>query len=462
MKRLLLKLMLFILVGVFLMKADPVKAVYENYVNNILSPATITTETQGVQQELETKVAEIVSLGHMAPTIYFIGLGQNPIFYTTPAETIYTLSTAYPYLSASLKTSVKSYLDQEIVNYPPHSTGYYPPNNGKVSNFVGAKREYFTPNPNQSFNFWPGPAVHISALYAVWLYSQNTGDWTYVNNNYTSLKSRYTSFKTGGAINSYPELAGVVGFARIAQHQGNTADYNDALAFAESGFAAGVNLDQFLATAKTNYPNTGMDFTTPLFLFSKMPTAAFFNRDIGTFLKDKASTQASAYAAQITSNVPLAWLVGPSLVQGEHAYATPEISWTYFMLRSYVLNDSAAVLKGYLDKPDRKGDLFYIQKLVATIEAPSTGGTVTPTPTPTPASGVCSLSSASWSKATAIQGQSVGLTASTTGTCTGKSVKFEVRRNGTLFDDIAAQIQPNDSPITSGVATGSWVAEYNP
>lgn len=52
-------------------------------------------------------------------------------------------------------------------------------------------------------------------------------------------------------------------------------------------------------------------------------------------------------------------------------YATPENSWTNFMLHAYVLGDNVAQLKNYLEAPNRKGDLLYLQKLVATIEAPS-------------------------------------------------------------------------------------------
>ncbi|MBI4100118.1 PQQ-binding-like beta-propeller repeat protein [Candidatus Microgenomates bacterium] len=104
----------------------------------------------------------------------------------------------------------------------------------------------------------------------------------------------------------------------------------------------------------------------------------------------------------------------------------------------------------------------WVLHLTLSGASPTTTPTSGPTPTPTPASGPCSVSSASWSTATATQGQSVGLTASTTGTCTGKSVHWEVRRNGTLFDDIAANTQPADTSISGTTSSTTWVAEYNP
>ncbi len=341
----------------------------EPYVSSLSQPALMTAQTTNVQQELELQVTEIVNLGHMAPTLYYTGLGADPvIFYVTPSETIYTLSAAYPYLSASLQTQVKSFLDAEIQNYPLHSQGYYAPNAGKVSDFVGAHREYFVPNPDEGFNFWPGIPVHISTLYSVWLYSYNTDDWTYATSNYIALKSIYTDFKSVNSIASYPELAGVIGFSRIAQHLGHTSDYQDATNFANTGFANGADFNQFLSTARTRYPSGNHSYSTPIFMFNRNPAALHFNQDIGQFLQENAAAAVSVYADEINQDIPLWWLTGTAL-SGENAYTTPEISWTNFMLHAYVLNTPIEQLKSYLDAPDRKGDLLYIQKLVAVLEA---------------------------------------------------------------------------------------------
>ncbi len=354
-----------------------------------------------VRGELESRVAEMVNLGHMAPTLYFNGLGGGgtssggpAIFYTTPNETIYTLSAAYPYLSPALQGQVKAYLANEMRAYPPYSQGYYSPNAGKVSELKGASREYFTPNPNESFNFWPGISVHVSVLYSLWLYSDNTGDWSYVTTNYNALKSIYTNFKSqNNAIASYPELSGVLGFARIAQHLGQTQDYNDAWALAQQGFTSGANFNQFRTNAGSRYPAGGGAYTAQVFMFNRNPIALHFDRDIGLLLRDHAASQVAAYTAEVNHNLPVWWLTGVAMSHGENAYATPEISWTNFMLHAYVLDTPINQLVSYLDAPDRKGDLLYIQKLVAVMEAsdapsstptPTPNGTLTPTQTPTP------------------------------------------------------------------------------
>ncbi|MDD2823347.1 MAG: PQQ-binding-like beta-propeller repeat protein [Candidatus Daviesbacteria bacterium] len=474
MKNIFLKLGILFLLFIF-SGIGKVEAAYENYTNNIPQPVSITADTQDLQSELEVKVQEMVSAGHMAPTLYFIGLGGNPlIFYSSPVETIYTLSAAYPYLSPGLKTAVSNYLKNEISSYPPHSSSFYPVTNpngnaaGNISQLPGARREYFIPNPNENFSYWHkdppasntwvAPRVNPAALYAIWIYSQNTGDWAYATSSYNDLRTIYTNLKTAG-ITTYSDLSGAIGFARIAQHLGNTADYNDALAFAETGFASGVNFNQFLTNAKTKFPNAfNLDnpldygYTTPIFMFQRNPVGLLFSREVGSFLKDNAAAQAGAYASKILTDVPMGWLNSSAISWSESSYASPEISWTYFMLKAYVEGNSATQLKSYLDKPDRKGDLLYMQKLVAAIEAPSS------------TSAPCNLTSASWSTQATTTGLTVSLNVTGDTNCANKQVNLEVRRNGsTALDDIPATNQPAVIVLNAqGTGTGLWVAEHNP
>jgi len=351
----------------------PANAAYQKYIDNLPTSALITTDTLPIQTELEAKVQEMVNAGHMALTYYYAGLSNTlRVYYTTPNETIYSLSIAYPYLSAGLKTSVKTFLNNELNSYTPLISAYYPPYYGKITVWAGARREYFQVDPNQDINFYPTlTTVNPSVLYSIWAYSYYTNDWTYATTNYATLKSLYTTLKSGGAIKNYPALAGVIGFARIAkQVPGHMADYTDAVNYAESGFTAAANFNTFLSTASSTFPRTdGQPYNPPpLFLFNINPIAVHFNRDIGLFLKENAVSAVSSYSLTLATKLPLWWLTEVGMTIGENIYATPEYSWTNFMLHAYVLGDKTPQLKKYLDKPDRKGDLFYLQKLVATLE----------------------------------------------------------------------------------------------
>ncbi len=48
----------------------------------------------------------------------------------------------------------------------------------------------------------------------------------------------------------------------------------------------------------------------------------------------------------------------------------PIAAWSHFMAHAYLLGDSQETLRKYLDRPWGKGDLYSIQKIVATIHAP--------------------------------------------------------------------------------------------
>ncbi|MGQ9490412.1 MAG: LamG domain-containing protein, partial [Anaerolineae bacterium] len=59
----------------------------------------------------------------------------------------------------------------------------------------------------------------------------------------------------------------------------------------------------------------------------------------------------------------------------------PLAGWSHFMAHAYILGDSRSQLRRWLDRPWARGDLYSIQKIVATIHAQDDS---TPTPTPTP------------------------------------------------------------------------------
>ena len=213
-----------------------------------------------------------------------------------------------------------------------------------------------------------------------------------MTDHYDDLKPLYTEAKGDDVITSYPELSGVIGFTRIAQQLDQTADYEEALAFAVEGLTAGQNFDQFLDTAESTFfdpEHGGHGYTTPIFMVvNGNARMMHFNRDIGRFLQANSNAQATAHANQVATDVPLWWMTDSGMTWGENAYASPEISWSNFMLNAYVVGTPVEELKLYLDAPNRHGDLFYIQKLVATLEQGS--GAVDPVPTQTP--GITDLS----------------------------------------------------------------------
>jgi hypothetical protein len=369
MKRLLSAAALLILLAL----SASAHAKFEAYVENVPAPAEVKPETAEVQAELETLVDQIVKGGTWAPSAFYSGFGgSGVIYYATPAEMIASLSASYPYLSSALKDRVKAYLAADIEQHPPHSTATYSSLVGAtLGSLAGTRREYFAVNPDQSVNMWPPPTVHPVVLHAVWLYSHRLSTWTYATEHYADLKPLYDSIKTGGGAKTYADLAAIIGFARIARQIGKTEDYADALALAETSFGKAQDYAAFAAEAAAQHFATLDPHMYPeaTFFASVRPLVLlYFAPDVGRFLRDEVLPAARAHAEKLGKDIPLWWLTAPGMSHGENLYALPHISFTGMMLRSYVLGEPTASLLGYLDTPERKADLYHVQKLVAVIE----------------------------------------------------------------------------------------------
>ena len=104
-------------------------------------------------------------------------------FWHDPGELLYAMALAFPYLDAALQAEVKTYMAAEMQRYPPLSDL---PWIGLPWLKQGVARERYTVPFRASLNNWPPPGAYLSALYGLWLWSKNTGDWTYA----TSLWSR--------------------------------------------------------------------------------------------------------------------------------------------------------------------------------------------------------------------------------------------------------------------------------
>jgi hypothetical protein len=54
---------------------------------------------------------------------------------------------------------------------------------------------------------------------------------------------------------------------------------------------------------------------------------------------------------------------------GEDAYFSPLMNWPVFQAKALIFREPAASLAKYVDIPYGRGDLYYLQNLVAALEA---------------------------------------------------------------------------------------------
>lgn len=281
-------------------------------------------------------------------------------------ELVYTLSIAYPYLPTALQARVRAYLAAEMNRYPPLQWLW----GNSVTQ--GVRRESYpvTFQPN----CWPPWDPPIMTLYALWAYARYTGDWAYVQNRWADIDALFDKKK--GSIDNYAAISGAIGYARIAQHLGYSAAAAEGEAVAVQGMTNGLDFNRFLSTANARYPDPRNRYTglrAPVF-FGLTP-------EVGRYISDTNRLSATAYLNDLTDGDgvflwPLTRL-GLQAEVGESSFHGPDVAWSIFLAKAYIEGADRPTLRGYLDRPWGLGDLYHVQKLVATIEA---SGPSDPTP----------------------------------------------------------------------------------
>lgn len=302
-------------------------------------------------------------------------------YWHNPADTILVLVRALPFLSGAFLTSVRAYLQSEFARLPPYTYVH--------SGFTtGAARDNFIMPPFQtqiftkthasqtttSFTGWSFPPHNV---YAVWKYAQ------------AGLGDPATLFAAvAGTIGTTPTDAYLAGQphvhnAYIAGLQG----YVNLCALASGSCASQTTeLNRLKALRLTNWTRTpvptvgnaiAMDYYATMihswnFMYMVPELAAHLLSNIGaTVLADLAHSTAIA---------PLWMYAMNEETQGENGVMPYQQTHALFQAHAWFLQNTQAELVKVLDSPQYpRGDLYYIDNLLATLEAEADETPVPPT-----------------------------------------------------------------------------------
>jgi hypothetical protein len=290
---------------------------------------------------------------------------NSEIYWFDPGELVMTLSIAYPYLDASLQSQTRAYLQAEMERYPPLQSLPYPPTNWLTQ---GRAREPYSTGSRDSWNVWPPPDVPIQTLYALWAYARYTGDWSYLSARWQPISALFDTKKT--TIDSYAEIAGAIGYARIARQLGHNTAADGGEAIAVAAMQAGLDFNQWRDRANNLYPD-------PRDLHTGQRGQVFWGLtpEVGHYLRNTnlAAVQANLHDVVSYPDGSYLWYItrlGIQAERGESSYHSPELAWSIFLTQAYVIEADQAKLRYWLDRPWGVGDLWYLQKLIAAMEAP--------------------------------------------------------------------------------------------
>jgi len=369
----------------------------QNYVTtDLTTPVAVSTQNQDLVDRLNNEVSNLLTAAngnHLMP--YFLERGLSSprvwpyntsntglpeiayishgnVFWQDPGELLLSMAQAYPYLTAPLKTQLVTYMQGEMTRYPPMQNLPYN-NPSKDWLHSGAAREPYPLAVRSSLNNWPPVAANISAIYSLWLWSKNINDWSYAQTHWAEVQSLFNARSATAGMLYYADIAGAIGYYRLATHFNNTAEAAKGLNAAVAAMQAGLNFATYRDRAKTDYPDPRGETTgwsAPLF-FGMTP-------EVGRYLKEQFNGQAANHLIALeslnSSGLGLLWWyitrAGEHAENGETAFLLPSTAWSHFLGHAYIVGNPQAALRKWLDRPWVAGDLYSIQKIAATIQAP--------------------------------------------------------------------------------------------
>jgi hypothetical protein len=341
-----------------------------------------TPTTDELKARLEGEIQKIIDAGHLRPGYYndgaFTHYDHLTDYYENPGDTLYTLSFAYPHLSAALQNQTRSYLQREFSDYfdPIMYT-----NTGWAE---GAAREAMPLPPevqNHLSSFqkrqtvdgftWRYPPFNF---YAMWKYAaiepQN------VSRIYELAKSKIeVPIPSPGSstyydwypyeLNAY--IAGYIGFLNLQQQAGM------------------AQTDAALRTSVTNELNRLLQYRANNFqkdspwiedYYHKRPLLIARNfmwltPELGDYLHANALSRVQEAINEYEYVAPYWFVAKYEAMPNESTMSNLYTGPAMYQARAYILKENRSELTKYLDSPAfLRGDLMYIQNLVAAIQVP--------------------------------------------------------------------------------------------
>ena len=359
---------------------------------NQVQDSVLPVSRDELKARLEVEIEKIITAGQLRPGYYNMGqAGYKTEFwdlFDNPGDTLYTLARAYPYLSANLQLQVETYLKTEFNTY------FSPTMYARVGWADGSSREVFDlpidvipalptlPKSTWAGYGWPWDYPQNN-FYAMWKYAQIFPEDAFVAyelaKDVLQVPIPPDADLTGKPWLQNMYIAGYIGFLNLQILAGKdiedgelrnqvTYELNSLYNFRATNFTK----DNPFIICNDQYPEC-------------IPTAdKYYNRafnisrnfiglvpELGDYLNQNALIKVSEAIDDYSYVGPYWFVSGFNATEGEGVMQPLYDSVALFQAEAYILKEPRSELIKYLDVPAfEKGDLFYIQNLIAAIEAP--------------------------------------------------------------------------------------------
>lgn len=288
---------------------------------------------------------------------------EGNLLWHDPAELLATLAGAYPYLDATAQAATRAFVGAHLVRVSPLDPL---PFGDRSWLLEGRRREAYDVPFRDQINVWPPPGVALSNLHAIWLWAARSGDWSFVDANWSRIVALHQA--RSSQVRYYADLSGLVAFVRMAAHLGRESERTAGEAALAAAMNAGLDFEAFRRRAEQEYPDPRGQTTG-----WSMPVFFGLTREVGLYLREHVGRTALDYVLDRTTGDGMRWWyltrAGAHAEIGETSFLHPQSAWSHFMAQAYLARLPQDGLARYLDRPFMTGDLHSIQRLVATIEA---------------------------------------------------------------------------------------------
>lgn len=334
---------------------------------------------------LEAEVDKMITAGHLRPGYYnqgqFSQYKELADYFENPGDTLYTLSWAYPYLAPQLQERLRGYLAQEFETY------FNANMIASVGWLDGAQREGMVLPPEVDADRVNHPASTI-ATNASWFYPQHNfyGMWKYAQNVPGVDRGRVYDLAKSKLQVPVPAMAiSETEYFRQRPYElnGYIAGYTGFLELQSLAGMAGT--DAQLRTQVTDELNRLKQLRVNIFSKDSYWTAdsryhkkrldiarnfIWLTPELGDYLNQTIRAQVQEAVAEYDTIAPY-WFV--SRYEGDIGESGTSTLYNYvalFQAKALILHEPQSELTKYLDAPAFVvGDLFYMQNLIAAIEA---------------------------------------------------------------------------------------------
>jgi outer membrane protein assembly factor BamB len=347
--------------------------------------------TNTLRTLLEHEVDGIIAQSSLKPGYYnvaqftYAGLTN---YFENPGDTLYALSAAYPHLSAAKQTQVRTFLTAYYATHFANNTIT------RIGWNNGAQRDTIPYPPEVATHMSTIPASGGAGNGFLWSYPQINfyGMWQYAENVpgvnaltvYNLAKSKLIVPLPTPPVSDYwlqqpyelnAWIAGYIGFLELQELAG--------MSQTDAALRTQVTnqLNQLLNQRITNFTKDSHWYTQR---FHKKHldisrNFMFLVPELGDHLGTHLRSQVQQAVNEYDTIAPYWFVSRYESTIGEGVMSTLYNYHGMFLAKAYVLDAPREELVKYLDVPAfHTGDLFYMQNLIATLEAPTSTAVTNP------------------------------------------------------------------------------------